>query len=151
MIPYLLAAVGGYLIGDSMKKQTLPDNAILAKGGKANDIDGYVVYFGVYRAGTLTPVIVKYFNEKAEAEEYVAKQKEKGQKGFKVKELAKAPIYSEVRMDRDTTEYKKVKEYLHSKEKIDEFFKNKDSFYKRNYSWVKPDGYEWDNWELVKK
>jgi hypothetical protein len=35
MIPYLLAAIGGYLIGDSMKgKKLLPDNAILENGGQ---------------------------------------------------------------------------------------------------------------------
>jgi len=35
MIPYLLAAVGGYLIGDSMKEesQTFAEGGIMAKGG----------------------------------------------------------------------------------------------------------------------
>ena len=49
------------------------------------------------------------------------------------------------------SDYKKVKEYVQSEEKVNEFFKNKDSFFKRNHSWVIPEGYEWDNWELKKK
>ena len=35
MLPYILAAVGGYLIGDSMKKQ-YADGGMMAKGGKEN-------------------------------------------------------------------------------------------------------------------
>ena len=33
MIPYILAAVGGYLIGDSMKAQQYADGGMMAKGG----------------------------------------------------------------------------------------------------------------------
>jgi hypothetical protein len=123
-----------------------------AKGGAVKkDIDGYVVYFGVFRAGaSLTPIIIGYYDNLTDAEKYVEERKAKKEKGLKIKELYKMPINSEVRMGRDNEDYKKVKNHIHSEEKVNEFFKGKDSFYKKNYSWVKPEGYVWDNWELKK-
>jgi len=49
MIPYLLAAVGGYLLGDSMKdSQTFADGGMMAKGGMAKNVtDKSVVDFTI--------------------------------------------------------------------------------------------------------
>jgi len=39
MIPYLLAVVGGYLLGDSMKdSQTFADGGMMANGGNVSNI-----------------------------------------------------------------------------------------------------------------
>jgi len=69
MIPYLLAAVGGYLIGDSRKKSnTLPDYAILARGGKTDtDMD---VQFIEYKDKTIMfePHNKEYFTNDIEFE-----------------------------------------------------------------------------------
>lgn len=121
----------------------------MADGGAVKD--GYVVYFGVFRGRGLNPVITEYYENKSDAEKSIEDKKAKKEKGWKLKELSKMPINSEVRMSSSNENYKKVKGFLHSKEKVDEFFQGKDSFYKKDYAWVKPDGYEWDNWELKKK
>jgi len=119
-----------------------------AKGGSVTD--GFVVYFGVFRGRGLTPVITEYHENLEDAEKSIEQKKAKKEKGWKVKALDKMPVNSEVRMGRDNPNYKKVKEVVHSEEKVTEFFKDKDSFYKKDYFWVKPEGYEWDNWQLKK-
>ena len=123
---------------------------IMADGGVAGK-EGYVVYFGVFRGRGLTPVITEYHESLTDAEKSVEEKKAKKEKGWKVKALDKMPVNSEVRMSRDNANYKKVKETIQSEEKVNEFFKGKDSFYKKDFFWVTPDGYEWDNWELKKK
>lgn len=129
----------------------MADGGIMAKGGSVKkDIDGYVVYFGVFRGRGLTPVITEYHEKLEDAEKSVEQKKAKKEKGWKVKALDKMPVSSEVRMGRDNANYNKVKEAVHSEEKVTEFFKDKDSFYKKDYSWVIPDGYTWDNWQLKK-
>ena len=46
MIPYLLAAVGGYLLGDSMKdSQTFADGGMMANGGETKSFDDLLTKF----------------------------------------------------------------------------------------------------------
>jgi len=123
---------------------------LMADGGSVND-DGYVVYFGVFRGRGLTPVITEYYENLADAEKSVEEKKAKKEKGWKIKPLNKMPVNSEVRMGKDNPNYDKVENTIHSEERVTEFFKGKDSFYKKDFFWVKPQGYEWDNWQLVKK
>ena len=123
---------------------------LMAKGGETKNVDGYVVYFGAFRYGRLTPVITEYHKNLSDAEKSVEEKKAKKEKGWKIKELSKMPTYSEVRIFSHEKNYDKVKDYLHSYDKVEKFFEGKDSFYKKDHAWVKPKGYDWDNWQLKK-
>jgi hypothetical protein len=123
---------------------------LFADGGMMANGDGYVVYFGAFRYGRLTPVITEYHKDLSDAEKSVEEKKAKKEKGWKIKELSKMPTNSEVRIFSHEKNYDKVKDFLHSYDKVEKFFEGKDSFYKKDHAWVKPKGYDWDNWQLKK-
>ena len=92
MLPYILAAVGGYLIGDSMKKQ-YAEGGMMAKGGKTDDEH---IYFMV------RPAFVNELMDKAKKEnvelEFIETDEDGNEVYFgminfdKFKEFKKLPI-----------------------------------------------------------
>jgi predicted ABC-type ATPase len=118
----------------------------MADGGEVKNM--YVVFFSRMLNGKSVPRIYEMYNTKEEAQEYIESRKELGENGWKVKEAKDMPIYSMVNIVNQTKNIE-LSNFLHSKEKVDAFFNGKDSFYKKDYAWVKPYGYTWENWKLV--
>lgn len=118
----------------------------MADGGMAKKM--YVVFFNRMRNGKNIPHIIEMYETEKEAKEYVESRNNLGEKGWKIKEAKDMPIYSMINIV-NQTKNKDLSNLLHSKEKVDAFFNGKDSFYKKDYAWVKPYGYTWENWKLV--
>jgi hypothetical protein len=117
-----------------------------ANGGEVSK--KYVVFFTRFNNGKSVPRVVEMYDNESDAKEYVESQKKLGEKGFKIKQAKDMPIYSMINIV-DKSKYKELKDLIHSKDKVDAFFDGKDSFYKKDYGWVKPYGYVWENWKLV--
>ena len=117
-----------------------------ANGGEVSK--KYVVFFTRFNNGKSVPRVVEMYDNESDAKEYVEIQKKLGEKGFKIKQAKDMPIYSMINIV-DKSKYKELKDLIHSKDKVDAFFDGKDSFYKKDYGWVKPYGYVWENWKLV--
>lgn len=115
-----------------------------ADGGTLNSKYEYAVYFSRFRNGRKIPIVTGIFKTIEEAENSIGSAK-----GYKVQEISKLPIQSEIAIYNEEKR-KFVKNIVHSKEKVDDFFKGKDSFYRGRFAWVIPFGYEWENWEMVK-
>ena len=122
------------------------ENNKYAKGGEVSK--KYVVFFTRFNNGKSVPRVVEMYDNESDAKEYVESQKKLGEKGFKIKQAKDMPIYSMINIV-DKSKYKELKDLIHSKDKVDAFFDGKDSFYKKDYGWVKPYGYVWENWKLV--
>jgi len=118
----------------------------MVDGGEVKNM--YVVFFSRMLNGKSVPRIYEMYNTKEEAQEYIESRKELGENGWKVKEVKDMPIYSMINIVNQTKNIE-LSNFLHSKEKVDTFFNGKDSFYKKDYAWVKPYGYTWENWKLV--
>lgn len=146
MLPIILFGIA-YLLS------TTNENQKYKKGGKTDlstidKDDVYVTYYSRFRSGYKVPLIYKAHNTLQDAEETVKSNKDTKLKIGKASEM---PTMTDLMFTKPSEETDKAKDIIHSKEKVDKFFENKDSFYKKNFAWVKPTGYTWDNWQLVKK
>jgi len=121
----------------------MQEEQIMAGGGRTDNKYNYAVYFNRMVGGSRVPVVIDIFKNKEEAEIYSGRHRT-----YKFQEISKLATQSEVAISNEEKR-KYLKDIVHSKEKVDEFFKNKDSFYKKSYSWVMPEGYKWDNWQIV--
>lgn len=136
-----------YLKGGFFKKK-------MSDGGSASDEysisnDLYVVYFTRFAHGRKISSIIYAFDNKEEAENKLAERIALKEKGWKVGLASKMKVDSEVRID-DPKMQEKVNAIVHSEDKVNEYFKGSDSFYRLKWSWVLPNGYKWDNYEMVK-
>lgn len=117
---------------------------MMADGGSIESEYKYAVYFNRMANGKRIPVVTAVFKTSEDAKKNIGTAK-----GYKINEIDKLPVESEIVVN-DEEKLKSVKNIVHSKERVDEFFEGKDGFYKRKFGWVMPYGYKWDNWQLVK-
>jgi hypothetical protein len=135
---------------DAPQRKGYADGGMMAKGGKVSD-NIYVVFFNVTRNGKKIPVITEFYDKLEDANQSIADKKKRGEKGWMTKPASEMPVYSEFRVPNTSDEdYEMAKKIIHSEKKVMDFFEGKDSFFKKNYQWMIPLGYHWENYKLVK-